>query len=275
MVRYGHVLAVVIGALAAPCEASAQVNVEILRPNPLRAGLSGGLDGSFALSRGNIELLDVGGATRIQYQILHRQAQIPEGQPRPLPFIAQRLSLTSSGRFADRAGGTIVNQAFAYARWTAMWHRRVGSELFAQYQYNEFLRLQARALVGLGVRVEIIHEHALMSWAGTAYMPEYNRIRSIAGAPDAPETLDHRLANHLAIRLSLLEDRILLQSTLYVQPRLDDFQDIRILEELEILSKITDLFAFGTTLGILFDSAPPTQVKSTDLRLLTTIRLSF
>jgi hypothetical protein len=267
--------AVVVLASLASRTARAQVNAEVLRPNPLRDGWSGGIDGSFALSRGNVELLDVGGAARIQYQTLHPASPHPAGEPAPLPFVAHRVFLTGNARFAERADVAFIRQAFVHARWTGMWHERVGSDVFAQYQFNEFLRLQGRAVAGAGVRVEAVHGPVFMAWAGSGYMFEYDRISVLPGAADEPEAFEHRWTNYLTMRLALFENELLLQSTLYYQPRFDDFTDARLLAELEALARVTDVFALGAVFGVLHDSAPPTGVEETDLRLMSTVRLSF
>lgn len=260
--------------LFVPRLALAQVNAESLRPNPLRAGWSGGLDASFALLRGNIELLDVGGGGRIQVQTLHPQADDDKKAGR-LPFFAQRALLTANGRFAERGTTPFVSQTFVHARWTAMWHERVGSDLFAQHQYNDFLRLETRAVFGGGVRVEIVHEPVFMLWAGSGYMLEYQRLKPLAGALDPLEAIEHRWTSYLVARLALFESRWLVQNTFYVQPRFDDFADVRILEELETLAKVTEVFALGATVSVLYDSAPPTAVVPTDLRVASTVRLTF
>ncbi|MBL8680459.1 MAG: DUF481 domain-containing protein [Myxococcales bacterium] len=262
-------------ASASSSAAAAPVNAESLRPNLFRAGWSGGLDANFALSRGNIDLLDVGGAGRVQYQRLYPSAPVaPPAQPE-LPWVHHRVFLTATGRFADRAGAPFVSQAFAHLRWTAMWHRRVGSDLFAQHQYNEFQRLRGRTLLGAGVRVEIVHAPVFMLSAGSGYMLEYERINVLEGAPDPPETLAHRWTNYLTARLSLWNSALLVQNTLYVQPRFDAPSDVRLLEELEVLAKVTDVFGLGVTASVAYDSAPPTGVRETELRVFSTVRLSF
>lgn len=269
-----HRTLLVLLFLLVPRVAFAQVNAESLRPNPLRAGPSGGLDVSFALLRGNIELLDVGGGGRIQYQTLHPQS--PEAQAaHRLPFFAQRALLTANGRFAERGTTPFVSQTFIHARWTAMWHERVGSDLFVQHQYNDFLRLETRAVTGGGVRVEIVHEPVFMLWGGSGYMFEYQRLKPLAGALDPLDAYEHRWTNYVVARLALFENRWLVQNTLYVQPRFDDFSDVRVLEELETLAKVTEVFALGATVSVLYDSAPPTGVVPTDLRVASTVRLSF
>lgn len=255
--------------------ARAQVNSEALRANPLRPGWSAGLDGSLSAYRGNIELVEVGGSGRMQYQTMHPVAPAPEGLPPTLPFMAQRVFVVASGRFAERLGEPIVSQSFVHARWTAMWLERLGSELFAQYQFNEFLRLQARGVAGAGVRVEMVHEPALLLWGATGYMFEYNRIDVLPGASDAPETFDHRSTSYLAARVALADNRLLLQYTTYYQPRIDRPADFRLLQDLEVQSRVNDVFGLGATLGLLHDSAPPTGVKTTDLRLTTTVHLAL
>ncbi len=266
---------VVLAILSWMGSAHAQVNAEVLRPSPLRTGWSFGVDGSLAVSRGNIELLDVGGSGRVQYQTLHPISSAEQSDPLSLPFLSQRVFLTGSARFAERAQTTFINQAFVHARWIGMWHPWIGSDLFVQYQFNQFLRLQGRAVAGTGVRMEIVHLPMFMMWGGSGYMFEYNRISDLPGASDAKETFEHRFTNYLTMRLAVLGNRLLLQNTLYYQPRFDDFSDFRILEEFESLAKASEMFALGVTLSVLHDSAPPSGVKETDLRLLTTVRLSF
>jgi hypothetical protein len=268
----GWLLVLILCALALPRPVAASpVNAEVLRPDALAPGWSGGLDGSLALARGNVVLTDVGGAARVQLQTLHR--------PRPdlsaLPFVHQRVLATGSGRFAAQRGRAFVSQAFAHARWTAMWHPIVGSDVFAQHQTNAFLRLRARTIAGTGVRVVLVHAPMIMIWAGSGWMIERERIDVQPGARDRPVTLAHRSTSYFTVRAALFRDRLLAQNTVYWQPRFDAPTDVRALEELELLAKVTDVLALGLTFGLAYDSAPPTGVAPTDLRLASTVRLSF
>jgi hypothetical protein len=260
-------------ALSGP--ALAQVNAEILRPNPFKPGFGAVFDGAFSVARGNVEVVDVGVSGRLQYQTLYPAAPAGPGEEEPLPFLRQRVFLTGSGRFAENADAPFISQTYLHARWTGMWHPRVGSDLFVQHQYNKFFRLKQRSLVGAGVRVEIVHERPVLVWGGSAYMMEFERIDVAPGASDRPETLDHRWTNHVTVRLSIYEGRLLLQNTVYYQPRFDDFGDFRVLEELEIVTRLSDYLGFGATLSVLHDGAPPETVKPTDLRLGTSVRLSL
>ena len=106
-------------------------------------------------------------------------------------------------------------------------------------------------------------------------MFEYDRITVLSGASDASETYEHRWTNYLTKRLAVFEGKLLVQNTLYYQPRMDAFADFRLLDEVEVLAKVTEVFGLGATLGVLHDSAPPSGVQDTDLRLASTVRLSF
>lgn len=258
------VVALALAAVAAP--ARAQVNAEALRPDPLRAGWSRTIDGSLALATGNVALLDVGGAARVQYQTV---------RPGPVPFIGQRGLIAASARYAERAGAAFIDQAFVHARWTAMWWPRLGTDVFAQYQANQFLRLRGRAIAGAGVRIELVHRAAVLVWAGSGYMIEHDRIQVAPGAADPATSLEHRWTNYLTARLAVAEGRLLVQHTTYAQPRFDAPSDVRILDDSEALARITTVFAFGATLSVLHDSAPPTGVAPTDVRLTSTVRATF
>mgnify|MGYP000888624247 CR=1 FL=1 len=170
---------------------------------------------------------------------------------------------------------TFLSQAFVHARWTGMWHRRIGTDVFGQYQYNEFLRLLVRGVGGGGARVEAVHHPRFLFWGGAGYLFEYNRVRVAPGATDPPETYEHRLTTYMTGRLSLWRDQLLLQNTLYWQPRLDAFGDVRVLEECEAQVRISELLSLGVTVSVLYDSAPPTAVQTTDLRLFTALKIEI
>lgn len=245
----------------------AQVNAEFLRTNPLQAGLSAAGEVNLSLARGNIEVIDIGGAAKVQYLTLH--ADTATHTP---PYIAQRIFLTVNGRFADRAGTTFVSQSYAHLRWTGMWHPRLGTDVFTQLQYNEFFRLRQRLLMGAGARAELVHLAPLMIWGGSGLMLEQERIDVSEGSLDAEETLDLRWTNYLSARATFLEDRFLLQNTVYLQPLVGQIKDFRLLEEFEVLAKVTQHLGLGTLLSVLYDAKPPTGVKTTDLRLTSSFR---
>lgn len=250
--------------------ALSQMNAEVLKPSPWKGGVSLGADGSLFLSRGNVVFLDAGGALRAQWQSVY-----PREEGDTTSWVRQRVFVVVNGRYSDTARGPIVSQYFAHARWTAMWTRRLGSDVFAQYQANVFMRQQARAVGGPGVRVEAVRTRHFALWGGSAVMFEYDRLSPLAGSSERLETFDVRWSNYLTARLSLLEDRLLVQNTTYAQPRFDDFTDARFLNETELLAKVVDPLMLGVTATVLYDTQPPESVVPADLRLLLVVRFTL
>ena len=106
-------------------------------------------------------------------------------------------------------------------------------------------------------------------------MIEYEKINVKPGAPDQRETVNHRWTSYVTERLSFGGGSLLVQSTTYYQPRLDDFTDFRVLEEVETSGRLNDLLSYGFTLSVLYDSDPPTGVQSTDVRMSSNVRLTY
>jgi hypothetical protein len=266
---------VVLGSLL-PNEAGAQVNTEALRPRIMQGGLSGATDFSLGIAKGNVDYVDVGGGLRVELQSLR-----PPRAEGGLRFAAQRFFVAANARYAERTSQTenaprpFVNQTFVHGRWTGMWRERFGTELFAQVQTNEFLRLRVRTLGGTGLRFELVHEEPLQIWIGTGTMLEYNRIDVAPGALDAPTEVSHRSTSYLGIRSALREKSLLFQGIAYIQPTWKTPSDLRALFELEALVKLTEAFSLGNTLSVLYDTRPPTSVRPTDLRLTTSLKISF
>ena len=252
--------------------ASAQVNTDTLRPGPLREGLSGGVDGSFVKLGGNVELMDIGLGGRVQTLRFW-----PSTTERPnVPKSVQRMVyLMGNFHYTARGAQPILNQALLHGRFINMWHRRVGSAVFVQHQFNEFQRLRVRSIWGTSISIPLFQSPVFGASLGSGYMFEYNHISVFPGANDAPRTYEHRWSNFLGLKMTAFEGRLLGQSTTYMQPRWDKLSDFRFLEEVELLAKLNDSFGFGATFSFLYDSAPPTGVKNADTRIASNVRISF
>lgn len=257
--------------LLAP-EAYAQtVNAEKLTRGEAEEGFSAQITGSFALRRGNVTVTDIGGGLHGQYQTLHPQLEEDETPA----YVRNRWLAFGSARYASNAEDVFVSQSFTHVRWTSMWLKRLGSEVFAQHQFNEFQRLQARVLGGVGARAKIVHSQPFNVALGSGYMTEFERITDGSAVDSRRETVSHRWTSFLNVKLALFEENLMLQNTLYIQPRFDDLSDYRLLEELEAEVAVTSVFSMGTSLTVAHDSTPPAGVGSSDVSLLQTIKFSF
>jgi len=246
------------------------VNIETMADSEPGFGLS--LAGTLHLERGNTNETVVGAAAQAQYQTVWSNEDAADDVP---AFLRQRILGTTSLVFESAEGEQLDNQRFAHLRWTAMWLRRVGSEVFVQYQFAQFERLDVRLLAGTGARFVLLNRDWITTQVGSAYMLEFEQLTALQGEASPAPTLAHRWTNFLNVAVSLFEDRLTLTNTVYFQPRFDDFSDFRVLEEFSLEIAITDILSFVTALGVAYDSTPPQEVVSTDVALSQSLLLQL
>lgn len=252
------IMVLAAGALFAPAgPAAAQVNVERLRGLAPTTGWSGGLNAALSLKRGNADFLEVTGTLWSRYH-----------------WDVHALLAHARGGFAEQGGERFVGNAFLHARWTAMWIERVGTELFGQVEYDQFLRLQRRLLWGAGPRFVIFDGKQVGVAAGTAYMLEYERLDIPPSDPHPQRTLYSRSSTYASVRVTV-NAVLTLVNTVYVQPRLVRPADTRVLEELELAFTVVEHLKWTTTGRLRFDSDPPSQVEHVDLELKNGIELQW
>jgi putative salt-induced outer membrane protein YdiY len=153
--------------------------------------------------------------------------------------------------------------------------RRAGPEVFVQAQYNAFTNLRSRMLTGAGGRFDFIHRNLLGVWGGTGYMIEYEVNAVEPSDPHPSETFNHRWTSYLSTRFNLIGDQLQFGSTTYVQPRFDDYSDIRLQMGAQLEAKVGPVFALGADFEVRYDSRPPRGIADTDITLSSYLRFRF
>jgi len=255
--------------MAIPGLAWGQVNTEKLRKAGDDGGFSGHIDASVAIRSGNTNLIQVGSGFRVQYTTFH--AQTSTAAPKETKDVA---FIVANQSYGEKAEEKFINKGFTHVRWTRMWLPWLGSEIFGQAEFNEFIRLELRALGGIGARVTAVNEKQVQLVAGTGYMLEYELLDEDATTDD-PASLLHRWTSYVVLRANLWQESLRWLSTVYVQPQLEDFSDYRILADGELMVKVTDTFGLGIAANLRYDSQPPLDVEPLDISVTNKIRLSF
>ena len=246
-------------------QAHAQVNVEQSRPQA-KEGVSTSLDGSMTMIRGNVSLTQTGLTTRFNYvKGIHT------------PFI--QLSVN----YGEKDGVTFLNQSFVHTRWTAMWHRWLGTEFFAQLQEDSFRSLVLRQLYGGGFRSHLLETKTgfLAFGLGAMYEREVykeNRPNQMAASPNLINIVENnlRLTQYLSAKKTLnWSTQLILSCTVYYQPRVDQVNDYRVLADFGVEIKLSEYLRLVESLGLMYDSTPPNDVQRTDLKSISSLRLIF
>lgn len=245
----GVVLSLVF--LSAP--ANAQVNAEKLRKET--NGVSASVDGTFSVRSGNSDLVDLGSSGRIDYRDNNRYV-----------FLVGRVS------YGKNDGSTYSNASFGHLRFNQTLSKLVIAEAFGQLERDAFTLLQLRTLVGGGVRLRYVDTDGVKIVHGSTIMHETERLdpEKVEIHPDHVSTF--RWSNYASI-IGRISDVVVLSSTSYVQPRLDDFGDIRLINDSSVEVEINQNLSLITTLSLRYDSRPPDAIESTDLSVRNGLRV--
>ncbi len=235
--------------------ARAQVNVEKMRTE--RQGFRLTLGGDVAARTGNSDLVEVGGRARLDY----RRARL-------------YTFLVGSVRYGKQGGQVFKNQAFAHLRYNYGLTRVVVAEAFTQIEEDAFTRLRLRTLLGAGVRLRYLETDAAGLYQGSSVMIEHERLDPAKVVVHPDRVTAPRWSNYVSLHLSLGETATLV-NIVYVQPRLDAFDDLRILDEATMSFTLTKNLNVNVTFNLRYDSLPPDGVESLDVTVRNGVTFSF
>lgn len=242
---------------ACPREATAQVNVESLRKDLRDKPAMASVEGSFTGRAGNVQSVVVGGAAMGAARVGRNGF-----------FGSTQADYT---RFGSE---TRVSKSFVHLRYHYELLRWLYPEAFAQSQHDKFQKLQLRQLFGVGPRFVVADEKDLRVALGVSYMFEYERINVPLGAPDDRATTAQRSSNYVTATWQP-DSRVRMTGTAYVQPRWDDFGDVRVLLEGAVTTEIFKRLSVKVLFTVRHDSRPPTDVKTTDAEVKNAFVLQF
>lgn len=263
-------LTVLFCMAAAPCArgAAAQVNTERFRPAKDGDGFSGLVDGRFALRAGNAALLDTTATL---------SGRADRGDFMSWTLVQGRFAGT---RPADAPPGRPLWSRDGWVAANALVHQRVGwslgprwdLEAFGQAQRDEILLLRRRLLLGAGPRWAALEGGAGSVHLGLAAMGETEVLFAEAVAPAEPVTVRAPRASASLTGALRLGAHTKATTTAYLQPRLDQPTDFRVLVESGLQVNLTSAFALTAALTLRHDSAPPAladggRLRPTDLQL--------
>ncbi|MEO8178774.1 MAG: DUF481 domain-containing protein [Deltaproteobacteria bacterium] len=236
--------------------ASAQVNTEALRSKLMEKGLQGTFNGSLTSYRGNTLGLELGASGLLAWQS------------------APHLVLLSGAANYSHLGGEVqVANAFAHSRYSYAVLERVAVEVFAQGESDRFRRLRLRTLLGVGPRLSLFDGEFVGLFYGISYMYEHNALAD-SFAPVRPADV-HRFSNYASAVFVLEPKRATISNTVYAQPRLDDFRDLRLLDIFSLDATVTGRLSTGLHATLRYENPVRSPIKRADLMIKNTLGVVF
>lgn len=211
-------------------------NIESERPNLPEMGLDAsvklGLDGK----TGNDEEADYSGSTKLVYRFDNEV----------LLFIAEK-EYGSTRDIKD------TDNAFAHGRWSHLLDQRWMVEAFAQWEQDEFDNINSRVLLGGGGRYLLRHKPDVYSFTlGFGAFHEQEKLDLVT----YQQTDNFWRLNTFYTYKYQMNKQVSLINTTYVQPRVDDVSDLRVLFDFGLKVSITDSLALKLAYKLTYDSDP-------------------
>jgi putative salt-induced outer membrane protein YdiY len=251
-----YLLALALCGLSGLLPAAAQVNTEKMRALDVD-GFQTTLGGDVALQSGNADLFELGARLRFDY--------------RTGPHYA---FLTSEVRYGEEDGKAFRDRSFGHLRYNYAPAPWLVGEAFTQLESNGFTRLQLRVLAGGGLRVRYVDTERVKVFQGTTPMYEHENLNRGGLGTHPAETSNVRWSNYVNVRVRLSETSYI-RTTGYVQPRLDAFADVRILNETRLSVAITKRVSLQVRFDLYYDSRPPDNVEDLDVALRNGLSVSL
>ncbi len=222
------------------------------------SGLSGAVEGSSEIRTGNTQLSLVTGNGRIGY--------------RSGPHF---VFLLARAEYGLRAGQQVfLSRNLEHLRYRRHLAGPLELEVFAQHDRDRFRRLDLRQLFGLGHRLTLLDEEEVNLAVGLSGMLEFERLAEGPQPDSGRESLAYRLSSYLTVGIKL-NDRLQLSQTIYVQPKVADPADVRVLEDTEFRVKIAKHLGLKLIFTLAYDSKPPIDVQRGDTVLRTALEVKF
>lgn len=237
-----------------------QVNTEALR----KAGLSNGFYPSLSLNvgyqSGNTDFLSLKTGGRLDYLLGNYYS-----------FLVITYERGTQGK------KVFVNKGFAHYRHILTVRRTFLLEAFLQKEFDDFILLNDRNLIGGGVRLPLItprqdsvEELQRQLFAGIGIMWENEELNETP----AIETNIFRSTNYVSL-VWQFDERVQFNLIMYYQVSTERYSDYRILSESALKFRLGKIVVFQTALRFRFDNEPSPGVEKHDLELTNGIQLMF
>ncbi len=239
-------------------QALAIVSMESVHLGKPPQGFSGAFDLSFDADYGNTEERTT--STGIKLQNTSEQR---------INFVIANYE------YGESSGTKIKNKSFLHYRHIYQRQADYALEGFAQLSSNEFTRLNLRALAGGGIRLtlgEITDKRAFLLGLGAFYEREDLDVDASLGEDETSEAVR---ANVYLVMKFHFNDNVSLVSSTYLQPDFGQLSDFRAIEDLSLVSKLTERLALKIGLDVSHDSKPPPAVEKTDTSIKVGLSVSF
>ncbi len=238
---------------ASPAGAQRVLNTERVEPRNV-SGVFTRIEAGADLQGGNSDILNLKGSGTLGYHGTHSWILLVGG-----------LSYLKS------SGNVSVDDQYMQARYGWIFSERTRTFHFVQLQKSRAQALSRRLLVGSGLRHAFVSSERGRLELGAGLMWESERLNESKLPPGVPARSDDWRGDLIGVASRKLSTTATLSDVFYVEPRVDEPADVRILNEARLAVKVVKGVDLNVTFRWLHDSRPPPSIGRDDLELETSV----
>jgi len=240
--------------------ASGQVNTERLRRGDIALGWHNSVSFNLGYVAGNSNFLKLNGGVRTDFKA---------GK-----YYTFGVVNYQRGR---EAGQLFLNKGFAHIRGIRSFTPVISGEIFLQKEFNEFILLNDRNLVGGGIRTRLLSGERpeakgipLQLFLGIGFMWE----NEVLNTSPITETNTPRSTNYISA--TWIGNEIMTFGLVgYYQVAVTRSNDFRVLLESHLGFQVTRTLTFQLALNYRYDNEPPPGIKNYDLEVTNGLQFDF
>ncbi|MDA3907630.1 MAG: DUF481 domain-containing protein [Sulfurimonas sp.] len=223
-----------------------------------KPGLSGKFEAGLETKRGNTDKDNYKASLRVNYD--NNESYVIWGE--------------FSGEYGESNYVKDTNKAFSHLRYihSLTNDENLRYELFAQLESDEFRQINSRTLGGAGLRYRVFN--SLKNGKGFFGLGSFYEKIEYNNPQINPSEDNVRLNSYLAYRIDI-SDMSTFSYVLYYQPKVDDYTDYIVSNQLELKLHILKKLFLKLNVTLDEDSNPPIGVKKTDFTQTTTFVFDF
>ena len=231
---------ITIGLLLLISILTSQVNTEGMRSEDNRDGFKNQFNLDLGFEKANSEVLELATKYRLDYIMQDN-------------FHSFMIINFENGyeKENNTRRNIITNKGFIHFRTTKNVLKNYQMEVFTQYEFNEFLLLNDRYLLGAGLRIGFNNNKLSTTYLGIGLMIENETYDLLIENEKSLLRSTNYIKNNFA-----LSANIELNNTAYFQIASDDFNDYRILYDGGLDFNVNESFAFTIELNYRYDNDP-------------------
>ncbi len=163
------------------------------------------------------------------------------------------------------------NAAFFHIRFNKKINNYLKFEAFSQFQTNKLMGIDARYLVGFGLRDKLLAKNNLKIYAGSLYIFEIEKTTIEANKASQISRLSFYLSTNFQLPNHIGE----FSSVSYYQPNLHQFSDFRLSNQSSLSFRLGPKLAFKNNFNIYYDAFPPPEIAKLNWNFSNGISITF